>query len=314
MKCLVTGASGFIGAQLCRQLQARGDDVVATSRSGASLPDGTATIALDLATSDFDSTLLVGVDTVFHLAGIAHTRAQVAQYERVNFQATVALAAAARSAGVRRFVFLSSVKAMGPAGSAAMRAETDVARPLDAYGLSKWDAECALRESGQNSAMAVVILRPALVYGEQAKGNLALLAKAARRGLPRPPAGGARSMISQADLVSLLLLLTDLELQGVHTWIATDGELYTTRRVYDALRSAQGAGPTSAWLPLWCWRGAAALFDLWRGDRGDSTALKLFGDERYSNSALIKATGWQPSQTLESTLQNASLMPHEVDK
>lgn len=314
MKCLVTGASGFIGAQLCRQLQARGDDVVATSRGGASLPDGTATIALDLATNDFDSTLLVGVDTVFHLAGIAHTRAQAAQYERVNFQATVALAAAARSAGVRRFVFLSSVKAMGPAGSAAMRAEADVAMPLDAYGLSKWHAECALRESGHDGAMAVVILRPALVYGAQAKGNLALLAKAARLGLPRPPAGGARSMIAQADLVSLLLLLTDLELQGVHTWIATDGELYSTRRIYDALRSAQGSGPTSAWLPSWCWRGAAALFDLWRGDRGDSTSRKLFGDERFSNDALITATGWQPSQTLESTLQRTSLIPREVDK
>jgi nucleoside-diphosphate-sugar epimerase len=314
VKCLVTGASGFIGAQLCRQLQARGDDVVATSRCGASLPDGTATIALDLATNDFDSNLLVGVDTVFHLAGIAHTRAPAAKYERVNFQATVALAAAARSAGVRCFVFLSSVKAMGPAGSAAVRAEADVAPPQDAYGLSKWHAECALRESGHNSAMAVVILRPALVYGAQAKGNLALLAKAARRGLPRPPAGGARSMIARADLVSLLLLLTGLELSGVHTWIATDGQQYTTRRVYDALRSAQGASPTLAWLPSWCWRGAAALYDLWRGEQGDSTSLKLFGDERYSNGALIAATGWQPSQTLESVLHSASVMPLEADE
>jgi len=314
VKCLVTGASGFIGAELCRQLQARGDDVVATSRSGNPLPDGTATLALDLSASDVDSTLLAGVDAVFHLAGIAHTRAPAAQYERVNFQATVALAAAARSAGVRRFIFLSSVKAMGPAGSAAVRAEADVAPPQDAYGLSKWHAECALRESGQNSAMAVVILRPALVYGAQAKGNLALLAKAARRGLPRPPAGGARSMIARADLVSLLLLLTHLELAGVHTWIATDGQQYTTRRAYDALRSAQGAAPTAAWLPTWCWRGAAALYDFWRGDQGDSTSLKLFGDERYSNGALIAATGWQPSLTLESALHSASAMPPEVDE
>ena len=121
-------------------------------------------------------------------------------------------------------------------------------------------------------------------------------------------------MIARADLVSLLLLLTGLELSGVHTWIATDGQQYTTRRVYDALRSAQGASPTLAWLPSWCWRGAAALYDLWRGEQGDSTSLKLFGDERYSNGALIAATGWQPSQTLESVLHSASVMPLEADE
>ena len=303
MKYLVTGATGFIGTELCRQLRANGEEVVAVSRSGDVLPDGAATLALDFAVGELDGSVLEGVDTVFHLAGIAHTRAAVTEYERVNFRATADLAELARAAGVRCFVFLSSVKAMGPVGSSGARSETDVTLPADPYGLSKWHAETALREAGQGSAMATVILRPALVYDQQAKGNLALLAKAAHYGLPRPPSAGARSMIARADLVSLMVSLPELELAGVNTWIVADGQHYTARRVFDALRCADEASPGIAWLPGWCWRMAAGLYDLGRGDTVGTTSAKLFAEELYSNAAVMGATGWQPLLTLEAVLQ-----------
>lgn len=302
MKCLVTGATGFIGESLCRALRARGDEVVQTSLQGASLGDGSSTLAIDFSTGTLDASLLRGVDTVFHLAGIAHSRATREQYHQVNYQAPVELAALASEAGVRRFVFLSSVKAMGPASSADERAESDVAEPESDYGRSKWRAECALRDSADNRDMATIILRPALVYGADAKGNLDLLARAVHWGLPRPPKGGARSMIAREDLVSLLLMLSGSELEGTATWIATDGQQYTTRRIYDALCRAEGKSPRRGWLPAWCWRMGARLLDLLREGSAERSYLKLFGDERYSNAELVAATGWQPRFTLEKAL------------
>ena len=109
MKCLVSGATGFIGRHLCRQLQERGDCVIALSRTGAPLSGGAPTLALDLAQAMPARELLRGVDVVFHLAGIAHQQADPAAYTALNEQATLQLARACSAAGVARFVFLSSV-------------------------------------------------------------------------------------------------------------------------------------------------------------------------------------------------------------
>lgn len=248
--------------------------------------------------------LLAGVDVVFHLAGIAHQQAGDADYQQLNHRATLRLAGLAADAGVRRFVFLSSVKAMGPATTDSQRAEADCAPPGNAYGLSKWRAECDLRATCGDSPMAVYILRPALVYGVGARGNLALLARAVRAGLPRPPLAGGRSMVALDDLVDLLCLLADRGPGGVHTWIVTDGETYTTRYIYDQMRRAAGKGRGIGWLPLPLWRLLASLWDVLQRNRGEATFDKLFGAERYSNAALLAATGWHPRRTL------GEIIPH----
>ena len=302
MKCLVSGATGFIGRHLCQQLADRGDTVIALSRSGSPLPDGTPTLALDLAAGDLEPDLLQGVEVVFHLAGIAHRQAEPDAYRQVNHQATLTLARAAEGAGVRCFVFLSSVKAMGPSPGDAARGEQDCLPPGDAYGRSKWLAESGLREAFAASAMAVVILRPALVYGAGAKGNLELLAKAVRLGLPRPPAGGGRSMIACEDLVALLLYVADHPPRGMHTWIVCDGQSYSSRYLYDLLRRRMGRGVGTAWLPAWAWHLGASLLDRIRRHPGEPTWDKLFGTELYSNRALLAATGWRPRVTLEASL------------
>ena len=146
MKCLVSGATGFIGRQLCQQLVARGDTVIALSKDGAPLSSGEPSLALDLAVSDPDGELLRGVDVFFHLAGIAHRQERESAYDELNYLATVRLARLASAAGIRCFIFLSSVKAMGPPASPAVRAESACTQPVDAYGLSKWQAERALQE------------------------------------------------------------------------------------------------------------------------------------------------------------------------
>ncbi|MCB1677098.1 MAG: NAD-dependent epimerase/dehydratase family protein [Halioglobus sp.] len=295
MNCLVTGASGFVGRQLCRQLARRGHTVTALSRAGGALADGRPTFAHDLCSADLDSALLRGVDVVFHLAGIAHRRADRAVYEQLNHLATAHLARQAAAAGVGRFVFLSSVKAMGAGGGHAPRAELDCTPPTDAYGRSKWRAETALRQTLADSAMSVVIVRPALVYGAGVKGNLARLVRAVARGLPRPPPGGARAMLAIDDLVTLLCLLGADAPPGVHTWIACDDEGYSTRYVYDLLREAGGRGRGRAWLPPWGWRLAAAALDARTLRGGDeSTYSRLFGADLYSSAAVQAATGWRP--------------------
>ena len=299
MKCLVSGATGFIGSSLCSQLLDRGDEVIALSKRGQPLAGGAPTIPLDLAAAMPDATLLRGVDVVFHLAGIAHQNARASAYRELNELATLRLARLAAAAGVACFVFLSSVKAMGPAADDSERAERDGGAPTDPYGWSKWSAENALQAEFAQGPMAVVILRPALVYGPAAKGNLALLARGVRAGLPRPPPLGARSMVALADLVQLLCMVPAEARPGVQTWIVTDGQRYSTRLVYDQLRLAAGKGVGRAWLPAPAWRLAAALLDMRAGRRGDSTFDKLFGTELYSNGAVLAATRWRPRTQLQ---------------
>jgi len=276
--------------------------VIALSKSGTPLASGQPTIAMDLAEQYPDSDLLSGVDVFFHLAGIAHQRAQESAYSAVNYGATVRLARLASAAGVRCFVFLSSVKAMGACRSPDMRTESECLLPADAYGLSKWRAECALREEFFDDGMSVAIVRPALVFGAQARGNLQSLARAVRFGLPRPPQLGKRSMIALDDLVELLCVIAQNPPSGVRTWIACGGEAYSTQEIYDAMRAGLGKRRGRAWLPRWAWQFGASLVDLIAGRGGESTYEKLFGTALYSNAAVLEDTSWRPRVRLEEVI------------
>lgn len=302
MKCLVSGATGFIGRELCRQLLARGDTVIGLSRRGADLADGVTTVAVDLAAQTPDVELLRSVDVVVHLGGIAHQNATVEDYQSVNVDGTLRLARLAHEAQVGCFIFVSSVRAMGSPVADEVRSEGDCTVPVDPYSLSKWQAECALREEFDGTDMSLVVLRPPLVYGQHAKGNLHLLAAGVRRGLPRPPADGCRSMVALHDLVALIREIADNPPSGVHTWIACGDASYSTRAIYDLLRQGMGKGPGRAWLPRWVWRLGTALLDIASGKRGDPTYEKMFGTELYSNAAVVTARDWRPQGRLEDVI------------
>lgn len=258
---------------------------------------------VDLATDQLADDLLHGVDIVFHLAGIAHRGADPGEHEAVNHRATLRLARQASAAGVGCFVFLSSVKAMGPPSSPGVRAEHDLAEPGDAYGSSKRQAELDLLREFEGAPMSVVIIRPTLVYGPGAKGNLRQLARAVRWGLPRPPAGGRRSMVALDDLVDLLCLIARTPpVDGSYTWIACGPGSYSTRDLYDLLRQALDRGRGRAWLPRWAWVAAAGLVDTLGGQPAGFTYERLFGEELYSNAAVRDGTAWQPGTRLEDVI------------
>ncbi len=311
MKCVVSGATGFIGRALSAALRARGDQLMATSHSGATLPDGTPTLALDLTAPSFEALPLNQVETLFHLAGVAHQRADTAHYYALNHRATLDLASSAEAAGVRRFIYISSVKAMGPPPSVEARTEEQCYPPQDDYGHSKWLAECDLRQQFADSRMSIVIVRPAVVIDPFAKGNVQLLQELARYRLLRPPALGRRSWVALDDLVSALLALAHAPLPAfVSTWIACANEPCSTRELYDAMRCAQGRSPGQSVLPALCWHSLAASLDVARGQVVGTTAAKLFGTECYNSSALQTLIKWQPRVDLATAVRApASVAP-----
>jgi UDP-glucose 4-epimerase len=299
---LVTGATGFVGRALVCALSARGWRVVAAARNPGAVqwPDGVARRYLaDLAQPIEWAPLLERVTHVVHLAGIAHASAKLppSLYTAVNTDAAAELAKAARSTGVRRLVLLSSVRAQsGPSAPAALT-ENAEARPTDAYGRSKLAAEHAVAEALAGCETEWVVLRPALIYGPGAKGNMGTLARLARLPLPLPFAdlGGRRSLLSQANLAAAVdHTLTAPQAAG-RTFLVADPEPATVPEIISALRAGLGRGPGLFALPD-SWLAAAARL----AGRGDAWE-RLDGDLVVDASALT-ASGWQPVESTRDAL------------
>src|SRR5579872_4699458 len=206
MRILVTGASGFVGRAFVSAFAQDGRALRAAVRRTPQypFPQGVEVVRLPDLSQSFDWTpLLDGTDRVVHLAGIAHTRGIAAErYDAVNHRATALLAAAAARAGIRHFVFVSSIRAQsGPSADHALT-ERDAAAPTNAYGRSKLAAEAAVRACG----VPFTILRPALLYGPGVKGNFALILRAARSRLPLPLKDfvNRRSLLSMDNFISAL--------------------------------------------------------------------------------------------------------------
>ena len=197
----LTGATGFIGRHLLRSLTARGYRVRVLLRRPVEVPEGAASAVVgDLTRPMNMAAALSDVDAVVHSAGLAHARSGAPEddYRTLNTEATRRLAEAAARAKVRRFVFLSSIRAQCGASAPGVLTEADAPAPTDAYGRSKLDAERALAETGLDWAA----LRPVLVYGAGVKGNMAALLQLARMPYPLPlgALSARRSLISADSL------------------------------------------------------------------------------------------------------------------
>lgn len=269
-------------------------------------------VCCDLGRQPLPPGAMAGLAGVLHLAGLAHADPAAglreADYQRVNRDGTAALLAAAGAAGVARFLYLSSVKAVGDPGGRCVD-ETFTAAPSDAYGRSKRAAEAlVLASDGPGQALAHrVVLRPALVYGPGVKGNLASLIGAARRGvcLPLPEFGNRRSLIGRDDLIAAAWLALHHPRAAGRVYIVSDGVDYSTREIIAALCRAAGRRPPGWALPAWLLRAGARLGDGLGALLGRPMPLRsavywrLAGDACYRNHRLCTELDWRPRETLD---------------
>lgn len=270
-KILVTGAGGFVGSHLAARLEREGFDWFGQVRPGAQ--QGARLFAADLVQAVDWRPRLAGVRTVVHLAALAHARhPDPALNRRVNVDAASALARQCAGAGVGRFVFVSSV--------AAQAAATP-------YGRAKRDAEKAILDAAARSAMRVLILRPCLMYGAGARGNLAAMLRWLEFGLPLPLAGvdNRRSLTHVGNFCDLLLRCLDAGDSLAGTYAAVDGGVFSTPELLR--RVALGMG-TRARL-FRCPKGllAAAL-------RLAGAAEKLLDDLVIDGRELMAKLSWSP--------------------
>jgi len=289
----VTGASGFIGRAFCARASRTGRGI----RRLVRVPDGDG-IAVDLAGEGDDEIVraLEGVATVVHLAGRAHVAGESgarfdAAYRHANSTATQRLAACAVAAGVRRFVFASTVKVNGESTPPGLPFRPgDAPSPQDAYARSKLAAESALFDAARGSSMAVVALRLPLVYGPGVKGNLRTLIEAvrARRWLPVGAIDNRRSLLGVDNLLDALDAVIDAPAapQGVH--FVADAASVSTPDLVRALARALGVEPRIASVPVALLRIAGTL-------TGRRTAIdRLAGSLEVDASSLAATTGWTP--------------------
>ncbi len=306
---LVSGASGFIGQNLCQRLRERGMRVRALMRHECQGPWNEVMLA-DL-TENLPDKVLQGVDTVFHLAGKAHAlseaRQEDSEYQSVNTVGTQKLLEACQEEGVQRFVMFSSVKAMGEGGMACLDESADIP-PETPYGHSKLDAERLVLKGGY--VPYPVVLRLSMVYGPIEKGNLPRMIHAIAKGRfpPLPELGNQRSMVHVDDVVRAAMLVAEKPESAGGTYILTDGRAYSTRQMYEWICEALGKSIPAWYVPIFALRLLAMLGDgigVLRGKRFviDSDAMeKLVGSACYSSDLIQKELGFKPERNLQESL------------
>ncbi|MDD3352217.1 MAG: NAD-dependent epimerase/dehydratase family protein [Zoogloea sp.] len=298
----MTGGRGFIGRRLVTRLAAQGTPLRVLTRGRPHVPHE---CQGDLAEAAALAVACGGVRRVVHCAGHAHAfgafgPAEVQRHWRVNFEGTRHLAEAAGRAGVGRFVFLSSVKAVGEPGEACADEEWPLP-PVSDYGRAKRAAEEALLETGQRYGMEVVILRPAMVYGAGGRGNLERMAALIRRGFfpPLPETGNRRSLVHVSDLVAAIELALTAPQAAGRTYTVAHAQAPSGRGLYDALRAVLGLPPLGWAVPRPLLVGLARLGDVGevlmrRRLPFDKDVLeRLLGSACHSPARIACELGWE---------------------
>lgn len=303
---LVTGANGFVGRVLCLDALRRGLHVRGATRTPCELPGGVERAVVGAIDGETDwSDALRGIDTVIHLAARVHVMKEaaadpLAEFLRVNLHGTERLARQAANAGVKRLVYVSSIKVNGErTGDGRPFAETDIPAPQDAYGMSKWQAEQALHRIARETGLEVVIVRPPLVYGPGVKGNFIRLLAAVDKAIPLPFAAidNRRSLIYVGNLADALLLCATHPAAAGKTYLVRDGEDVSVPELIRELAACLGKPARMFFFPVRLLRALGSLTGL-RAPVG-----RIVDSLRIDDALIRKELGWQPAYTLRQGVQ-----------
>jgi nucleoside-diphosphate-sugar epimerase len=300
---LVTGANGFVGRATSRALLERGDSVLGLVRHAQSARSGVREWVLQTTDfTDIQNRWPAGVrcDVAIHLAARVHVMRDnssdpLSAYRATNVDGTLRCAEAARAAGARRFVFVSSIKVIAEVDAGRPLRETDEPAPVDPYGISKLEAERALTEYGRESGLEIVIVRPPLVYGPDVRANFLQLMRAIAKGVPLPLGSIAarRSLVFVDNLADAIVhCATDLRAAG-ETFHVTDGHDLSVSELARTL-AVQLQVPARL-IPV-----PVGLLSLVGRLIGRSAEVdRLIGELRLDSSHISERLGWYPPHTVE---------------
>jgi nucleoside-diphosphate-sugar epimerase len=306
MKVLVTGANGLVGRSLCVGLIDRRIAVRAAVRSATSvLPEIECVLVGAVNGATNWRAALVDVQIVVHLAARVHvlhdhSAEPLAEFRQVNVQGTLELARQAASAGVRRFVFISSVKVNGEStcpGQAFL--ESDPPNPQDAYGISKHEAEQGLRQLALETDLDVVIIRPPLVYGPGVKANFAALMQAVQNGWPLPlgAVNNRRSLVALDNLTDFIMTVITHPAAANQTFLISDGQDLSTAELIRAIADAVHTRAHLISVPLWLLEWVGRL-------TGKTHAVgRLCGNLQVDSSKARNLLGWVPVVSVQEGLR-----------
>ncbi|HUX91549.1 MAG TPA: SDR family oxidoreductase [Gallionellaceae bacterium] len=325
-RILISGASGFVGQAVCTQAERQGWAIRAALRKPGELPDGVEPVVVGEISGVTDWTsALRDVDVVIHLAARVHVMCENAEnpleeFRKVNVAGTEHLARSAAASGVKRLVFVSSIKVNGegtfPVSSSLKKippspstakcetlkpvfSDTDEANPQDPYGVSKWEAEQVLQRVAAETGLEVVIVRPPLIYGAGVKGNFAQMLKVLAKGIPLPLASvcNLRSLVFIGNFVDALLTCATHPAASGQTYLVSDGEDVSTPDLLRQLGAAMGCPARLLPCPPALLRLAGRLFG--KSDQID----RLLGSLQVDGSKIRRELGWQPPFSLQEGLR-----------
>ncbi|GAB6057931.1 UDP-glucose 4-epimerase family protein [Desulfonatronum parangueonense] len=297
MNILVTGANGFVGRALCSALREQGHAVREAVRAEGG-NDQVAVGEIDGQTEWVEA--LQGMEVVVHLAGRAHMTGDRAQafsaYRRVNLEGTENLARQAAKHGVRRLVFVSSVKVNGEETHSRPFTEDDPPNPEDPYGITKWEAEQALAEVAAETGLEITVLRPPLVHGPGVKGNLLRLLQGIQQNRPFPLGAvvNKRSLIGIENLCSALCLCVAHPATG--TYLVADSESISSPELVRTLAKAMGRQVRQFAVPVPLMELAAKVI------KRKSEFRRLTGSLEVDAGKIQRELGWSPSKSLHEGL------------
>ncbi|NOQ13582.1 MAG: NAD-dependent epimerase/dehydratase family protein [Methyloprofundus sp.] len=306
-KILITGATGFIGKAVLQELLKQKFNVSAAVRKlSPALPDAVTQVEIgDLSALPENISILQNIDVVIHIAARAHIMHEtqsnpLTEFRKVNTTATLNLARQAAEAGVKRFIFISSIKVNGEKTQPGNPFKAEITMPpSDAYGLSKFEAEHGLMSLAQNTGMEVVIIRPPLVYGPGVKANFLSMLKWVDKGVPLPLGAvyNQRSLVALDNLVNFICHCINHPKASNEVFLIADGDDVSTTQLLQKVAQALGKKAVLLPLPTGLMRFAASLIGK------QSIASRLFDSLQVDSSKARDLLGWQPVINMDEQLK-----------